>query len=187
MAIICVSGDPGSGKTTLCTRLADALDYSHSYTGGILRKMAEEHDQSIDAFYAALKDDPELEKEIDRRQERLMQTGDNLVVEGRMAPFLHTPLPRLNVKIAVETHEGARRMSTRPDYTEKTLEQIEAITTARVQAEREHYYDLYGISDHLADETFDIIVDTTDMNEEKAFAELLKRVRNALSEECPHS
>lgn len=180
MAIICVSGDPGSGKTTLCTRLADALGYSHSYTGGILRKMAEEHEQSIDAFYAALKDDPELEKEIDRRQEQLMRTCNDLVVEGRMAPFLYTPLPRLNVKVAVETHEGARRMSARPDYTEKTLEEIEAITTARVQAEREHYYDLYGISNHLADETFDIIVDTTNMDENSAFAELLSHVRTQL-------
>lgn len=81
MAIITFGGDLGSGKTTLAKRVAEALNYQELYVGGIFREMAAEKGMSIEEFYAQMSEEPELEKAVDVRQEKLMKERDNVVVQ----------------------------------------------------------------------------------------------------------
>ncbi len=180
MPVIRVSGNPGSGKTTLCKRLADYLRYGYSYTGGIFREFAKERGLSIEEFYKQVSSNPELEKSIDARQEKLMNERDNLIVEGRMAPFLSCAFKTINVKIAVSPGEGARRQLLRKENKNKALSEMIILSEERMNQERERYRALYGIDDYLADERFDIILDTTELDVDEAFEELLKAVNKLL-------
>ena len=176
MPIIRISGDIGSGKTTLAKRLAARLHYEYANTGAILREMAREQGLSIEEFYAALVDDPNREKSVDARQEELMCRENNLVVDGRVAPFLKSAFPAVNVKIAVSAEEGARRLLARAEYAGKTEAEVMALARERVARERERYRALYGIDDHLADRKFHIVLNTTLLNEEQAFVVLVKEI-----------
>lgn len=169
MAVIRVSGNPGSGKTTLCRRLADYLGYVHHYTGGIFREMAREKNLSIEEFYAEMASNPDLEKTIDERQAELMRKNDNLVVEGRIAPFQPSPYKTVNILIKVDPEEGARRRMGEPENGGKSLEEILLLTEARIQNEREHYKAIYGIDDHLSEKYFDFVLDTTNLSPDEVF------------------
>ncbi len=173
MAVIRVSGNAGSGKTTLCKKLAVALNYEYSYTGGIFRAMAEERGQTIEEFYVALAADPALEKSVDERQEALMLSRDNLVVEGRIAPFLKCAFHTVNVKVTVGAEMGARRLLLRRENWDKSLEEMLALTVQRYLTERARYRALYNIEEFLADRHFDILIDTTGYSKDKAFEALL--------------
>lgn len=165
MAVIRVTGHIGSGKSTLCFELAQELDYEYHYTGGIIRVLAAEAGLSIEEFYKQLEENPAKEKEIDSRQEDLMVKKDNLVIEGRMAPFLGCAFPTVNIFLKVRREEGAKRLQNRPENKGKTIEEIMRLTEEREKMEKNRYRGLYGLDNHLDenDPIFHIIIDTTHM------------------------
>jgi len=176
MAVIRISGYPGSGKTTLAKRLAEEYSYEYFYAGGLFRDMAREKNLSIEEFYRKLAQDPNLEKSVDERQAKLMQEKDNIVVEGRIAPFQDTAFKRINILLKVSRDEGARRQSLRPENTGKSISDIKKFTEERIATEREHYRSLYSIKDHFDEKQFDIVLDTTSISADKVFEIILDRI-----------
>ncbi len=174
--IIRISGNQGSGKTTMARRLAEKLGWQFSYTGGIFREMAREAGLAIEEFYAKMKADPELEKSIDRKQEALMMAEDNLVVDGRLAAFQNTVFPAFNIFLKVGRLEGARRQKLRSENRHRELEEVAASTDERMANERARYKDLYGIEDHMDESRFDYVLDTTELDEDAVFQSCLRAV-----------
>lgn len=174
--VIRVSGYPGSGKTTLCKQLADALGYEYHYAGGIFRQMAAEKGMSIEEFYIALSADPATENEVDKRQEALMASKDGLIMEGRVAPFLACPFPTKNILLTVSIEEGARRNLGRPENEGRSLDDMKDQTAKRLAAEETHYRALRGIESHLDPKHFDIVVDTTDITPDEVFSAVRARL-----------
>jgi len=173
MAIIRVSGYPGSGKTTLCKRLAAHLRYEHHYAGGIFRAMAKERGLSIEAFYEQVAKDPSLEQSVDEKQAELMQTFDNLVMEGRMAPFQKTPFKTINVLLTVDPDVGAKRELEREENRGRSVAEMRELATKRIETERSHYRDLYKVPNHLDPEHFDIVLDTSGLSKDEVFTEIM--------------
>ncbi|MBI2627014.1 MAG: AAA family ATPase [Parcubacteria group bacterium] len=184
MAVIRVTGDPGSGTTTLCKKLALELNYDFHYTGQIFREFAEIAGLSLTEFYIKLESDPELEKNIDKRQIQLMLNFDRLVVDGRMAPFLPCRFKTINILLKVSEGIGARRLSNRPEYQKKSIQEIIESVRTRVQTEKERYQKLYGetymrgIEDHLAynKDIFHISMHTNFYTAEQVFQEVLRQI-----------
>ncbi|MEK7555006.1 MAG: AAA family ATPase [Patescibacteria group bacterium] len=176
MAIIRVSGYPGAGKTTICKLLTEALGYEYFYTGAAFRDMAKTRNQSIEDFYRDLSSDPELERKIDDVNEKRMMTRDNLIVEGRVAPFQKSGFKTINILLKVSPKEGVRRQSLRPENKGRAIEEIEKLTVERIKNEREHYKRIHGIADHFDESKFDIVLDTTNLSVDEAFDMILKQV-----------
>jgi predicted cytidylate kinase len=179
MAIIRVSGHLGAGKTTICERLAETLGYRNYYTGDIFNQMAREKGLSKEQFYKEMSAFPELEKEIDKRQEQLMLTEDNLIVQGRIAPFLkHNPkFKKINVFFRVSDEEGARRQLRRSDNKGKTYEEMLAISRERTCEERKRYGILYPhIPDYLDEKLFDIVIETENKSEDDVYREVMAKI-----------
>ena len=180
MAIIRVSGYPGAGKTSLCTRLEKELGYTYFYAGGLFRQMAEERRLSIEDFYRELSSNPELEKSIDTQSEKLMEQNDKIIVEGRMAPFQKSSFKTINVLLKISPEEGARRQSLRPENRGKAIPEIKRLTKERVANERAHYKELYGITDHFDESKFDIVIDTTHKTLDETLEIVLKEINKIL-------
>ncbi len=176
MAVIRVSGYPGSGKTTLCKRLSTALQYRYYYAGGMFRAMAEKEGLSIEEFYKKLSSDPAVERKVDEELAALMRTENNLLVEGRMAPFQETPQKSINILLLVSPEEGARRERLRPENNARSMEEMMVYTKERIENERHHYYSLYGIEDHFDRGRFDIVIDTTTVSPDEVFTIVLQEL-----------
>lgn len=179
MAIITLGGHLGSGKTTVSGILAKLLGYKELYIGGIMRELAEERAQTIEQFFEDLRNDPALERSIDAVQEKLMREEEGWIIQGRMAWHFSrgSPFRILNIFLAVNPNEGARRMSQRPEYAGKSVEEIKKLADGRVAVERERYNLLYGIPDFLDKNHYDLVIDTTDLAPE----EVAKRIVDELN------
>lgn len=179
--IIRVSGHPGAGKTVLCQKLSQELGYGYTYAGKIFREMAAERGKSIEDFYLWLADHPEMEKEVDERQAKLMREQDNYVVEGRVAPFLPTPFKAINVLMTINPEVGLTRQSWRPENSGRSLELLRQKSEVRLATERERYRQLYGIEDHFSEKHFDIVVDTTDLTPEQVSEKVLALINHHIN------
>ena len=191
MAIIRVSGNVGSGKTTLCEKLAIELKYGYHYTGQIFRDMANEADLTIEEFYQELKKDPELEKSIDLKQMQLMFSNDNIIVQGRMAPFL-SPFNHIsargnnsrnviNIFIKVSPEEGARRQLRRQDNKGKSLDDMVALSKIRMETEKQRLKELWGIENCFDESKFDLVLDTTKLTVTETYDFVLGWIRSRLA------
>src|SRR5262249_14812481 len=117
MAIITIGGNIGAGKTTLAGRLSRALEYDELNMGRIFRAMAREKKMSIQDFYAALKTDPTIERNIDEQQAEFMRRNDDLVMQGRMAWFFakQATAPTFSIFLKVDPEIGAERTGKRKE------------------------------------------------------------------------
>ena len=169
MAVIRVSGHQGSGKTTLCKRLAEEMGYAYTYVGGIFREMAARQNKSIEQFYGELANDPEREKKVDAEIAASLATKDNQIIEGRMAPFWETPFKKINLLLTVDPIEGARRQQERDENKDIPLEEMARLSAERLANERQRYKSLYGIENHFDPRHFDIVIDTTKLSKDEVF------------------
>lgn len=176
--VIRVSGHPGAGKSTLCKRLAVALGYQYRYAGGIFREMAAKKNISIESFYAMLAGDPAIETHIDQQTAEILKTTDNMIIEGRMAPFLPCPFPTINILLTVEPAMGAQRAVTRPENVGKSAEEMLQLNAMRQATEKERFHTLYQIADNFDPKHFDLIIDTTSLTPDQTFETVLEKIKH---------
>jgi cytidylate kinase len=164
---IILSGDLGAGKTTVSGLLKTELGYKEHYTGGIFKQMAEDAGKTIEVFYAEMRTNPALERSIDAEQEQVIRNQDNIIVQGRIAPFLAPEIPKFKVFLKIDEQEAARRQQKLPKYQDKNIGEIVALNRGRREEEKEHYRLLYPeIPDFLDESKFDLVIDTTKLTPE---------------------
>lgn len=177
--VLAVSGDKGSGKSTICSEFAVRFGYEYRYSGGIMRALAKEagFDDPHRWYAEELSKNPDLEISVDKKMKDFMGAHPYVVAEGRMTPFFDIAGIRvLKVYISVSESVGAQRLSKRSDYLGLSTEEIIAKVKQTTKNERERYRDLYGIPDHLDKSKFDLVIDTSHLNQEEAFSEFLFRI-----------
>lgn len=180
MPVIRVSGDRGSGKTTLCRTLKEILNYEYIYVGGIFREMAAMENKTIEQFYGELESNPDREKAVDKTVAETLALKDCLLVEGRMAPFWPTNFKKVNMLLTVEFAEGVRRELKRPENAGKTFEEMSELSRQRLENERSRYLSLYGIENHLDPKHFDVVIDTTNLSPEQVVERALLEIRRRI-------
>ena len=86
--IITISGNPGSGKSTVAKILIKKLDAQRIYIGGIMRELAKEKGMTLEELMVYAKTHPEIDKEADvktrDKARKLDQQGEIVLVEGRI-------------------------------------------------------------------------------------------------------
>lgn len=83
--IITISGQPGSGTTTLSKRLVEQLDATYLNAGSIFRELAAEKGMSLGEFSKHVNENPEIDKMIDYQLRNAVETflentGENIPV-----------------------------------------------------------------------------------------------------------
>lgn len=159
-----MSGPPGSGTTTVARMLAEQTGFAYVNMGDIFRELAEEHRMELNQFERYCEDHPEIDREIDRRQERILRKG-RVVMEGRLSGWIaHLKgIPALKVWLACDEDEAIRRIMEREggDAQEQRRE-----TRERMESERRRYRKFYGID--MEDRSiYDVVIDTTEIPPEK--------------------
>ena len=159
--IITITGDLGSGKSTVSKILTERLNYDYVYTGKIQREIAAGYQMSTLELNQYAETHPEIDEEIDATFKSLNDSTD-LIVDSRMAwffipssfkVFLKTDIVVAAKRISNDTH---RESETKSASLEETISNI----VARKTSENKRYMELYG-ADSSDPSNFNLIVDTS--------------------------
>ncbi|WP_439101145.1 DUF1538 family protein [Congregibacter sp.] len=173
-SIITITGDSGSGVTTVTALLADSLDYRKFNAGGLFRNLAQEYDMSLGKLDQFIESNRAIDREIDTLVRRLGQ-GSELVLAARLGFYwIHESFsvylrvnPETSAKRVYEDVVSGRRTE---EHAESVLEIAENIER-RFESTKARYLRDYGI-DISNTRNFDLVIDTTDRSPEEIVAEI---------------
>jgi cytidylate kinase len=179
--IITISGDPGSGKSTVAKAVAKELSLKHFSAGDFMREMAESKGISLLELGKLAEKDPSIDKEIDERNKHLA-LKDDFVIDSRLA--FHFIPKAIKIFLKVDLKVAAKRtwkdIVAQKRHTEKQLNSETEVYDAivkRQQNEIERYKKYYGI-DFLSGKNYDLVLDTTNLTIEESIQKVLEFVKN---------
>ncbi|QWC18243.1 (d)CMP kinase [Halorubrum sp. 2020YC2] len=140
--LITVSGPPGSGKSTNAVQLADALGLGHVSGGDIFREMAAERDMTPVEFNEFAEEDPQIDRDLDRRLREIAVDRDDVVLESRLAGWLAADHADFRFWFDAPLGVRAERIAEREA---KPVDRARAETERREASERKRYREYYNI------------------------------------------
>jgi cytidylate kinase len=174
--IVTLSGQPGSGKTSVTKEISAKYGFVVISAGEQFRKMASESGMSLEEFGTLAEKDPSIDIAIDNRQKELSVKYPNTIVEGRLAG--RTIDADLKVWLKTPLSIRSDRISKRENI---PLPRAYEETRTREACEIARYKKYYDID--LSDlSCYDLIIDTSKWDASgvtgiivKAIEELKKR------------
>ena len=183
--IITITGDLGSGKSTIAERLAEKLGYERIYIGGIRREAAKTKGMTLEEYNKYGETHPETDIEVDDYQKKMGQEKDNFIIEGRTSWFL---IPNsLKIYFKVDPMEGAKRIfkelqseNNRNEGRDiRTLEDLLQRNEKRLASDKLRYQKYYQ-KDCYDEKNFDFVIDTTDLTREEVFEKTINYIQKNL-------
>lgn len=171
---ITISGPPGSGKTTACTKLSEKLGLEAVVFGRIFRELAAEKHLTLSQLGEIAEQDPAIDNMIDDRILQMARTHDNLILESRLSAYMLTRNDIDAFKIHIDASPEVRmeRVGLREG---ETLEQATAATLDRQRSEAKRYMQWYGIDINDLS-VYDLILNTDDMTPDEVLDAILEGV-----------
>ena len=158
--IITITGDLGSGKSTVAKSLASRLGFNSYSTGKVQREIARKRNITTLQLNELSEKDPSIDEEIDSVFISLKNDNEDLVVDSRMAWFF---LPSsYKVKLVVSDTEASRRVMNDKERKSESLDNINEVLInlrKRKSSEIRRFKAIYH-ADLENNENFDLIVDT---------------------------
>ncbi len=153
--IITLSGQPGSGKTSVAREIADKYGFVIVSAGEQFRKLAAERGMTLEEFGKLAECDKSIDLAIDQRQKELSTKHPNVIVEGRLAGWTIDASMKIWLKTPLRVR--AERISKRENI---EVHRAYDETETRQKCEIARYKNFYDID--LTDlSCYDLIVDTT--------------------------
>jgi len=174
---ISVTGDLGSGKSTVCRYLSEILDCNLYSIGRIQRSLAEKYNMSIHDFNIYMESHPEIDEEIDSELVKIGQRRENMILDSRMA--WHFVPDSFKVYLSVDPKAAAKRVMNDNRGAVETygsFEEAEKALIARKQSENLRYITKYGV-DCSNPDNYDLIIDTTNISPEETARIILSHIR----------
>ena len=167
---IAISGDIGTGKTTLAENLAEKLGWKHINAGDYFRKWHKENSIPLEESEKVPED---MDRAFDRDFANQMKTSKNTVFESRLAGWLARDLKKVyKILVITDFGEAMKRVANRDAI---SVEEAKKKAIERSSSHKEKFKKLYGAIDYLNPKYFNLVVDTINMSPQ----ETLEYVLNA--------
>jgi len=174
--IIVISGRPGSGKSAVASRVAEALGLRHVSAGDFMREIAAERGMSILELSRLAEVDESIDRQIDARSADLADKGGDFVMDARLGWYF---VPQsFKVFLEVRPEVAAQRIYQAARGTEREnvdLETTREAIEARTESETKRYRDYYGL-DYADHSHYDLVIDTSELGIDEVVAEILKNL-----------
>jgi CMP/dCMP kinase len=106
---ISITGDLGSGKSTVCRYLKEKYGFNVYSIGVIQRSLAEKYNMSTYEFNKYMESHPEIDEEIDTDLTAIGRRNENMVLDSRMA--WHFVPDSFKVYLTVDIDTAAKRVT----------------------------------------------------------------------------
>lgn len=178
---ITISGDLGSGKSTVAKAVSQEFNLKHYSIGDFMREIAKRKNVTLlELSKIAEQDNGEVDNLLDKRQKELYEKEDDFILDSRLGWHF---LPKsIKIFLKVDVNEAARRIFSARREDEKyntSLEKTKENILKRRVSENKRYKEYYNI-ELPKEENFDLVVDTTNINAEKVILkvkEFLKKLK----------
>ena len=157
---IAISGDLGSGKSTIGKLFEEKYGYKFHSGGSIFRSLAQKYNMTPAEFSKYSEIHPEIDEEIDGELVKISKIADAMVIDSRMA--WHFVDGSFKLHLLVDTQVAAKRIMDENRGPEKyaTIEDAVDKIQKRKASENKRYSEKYNVDpDNL--ENYDLVVDTT--------------------------
>lgn len=171
---ITISGPPGSGKTTACRNLSEALGIKAVVFGTLFRDMAKEKGLSLSEMGDLAERDPSIDKAIDERLLQIAKDNEDIILESRLSAHMLTRggIRAFRIYLDASTDVRCGRVCLRDG---ETLEEATALTEERQASEATRYKKYYGI-DITDMSVYDLVVNTDRLTPEEVLATMLDAI-----------
>jgi cytidylate kinase len=174
---ISITGDLGSGKSTVCNYLKEHYGLKVYSIGQIQRSLAQRYNMDVLAFNKFMETHPEIDGEIDAELAMLGKRSENMVFDSRMA--WHFVPDSFKVYLTVDIDEAARRvMKDQRGKVEMypSADDAKACLVARKESENLRYITKYGVDCSNLD-NYDLVIDTTSISPREAAEKIMSEYR----------
>ncbi|MEE9372395.1 MAG: AAA family ATPase [Saprospiraceae bacterium] len=173
--IITISGDIGSGKSTVSKLLVKQLDYKHLSIGGIQRQIAEEMNLTTLELNILSEKNTAIDDRIDAYTKALNDALENHIVDSRLA--WHFIPSSFKIYLQCSTKEAARRISMDKSRSGEMREKNASVILNKIldrrASEKRRFMQKYGVNYTLLHQ-YDLVLDTTLIKPDFVLAEVLK-------------
>ncbi len=157
---ITITGNLGSGKTSVCRELK-SLGFEVISAGDIFREVAAERGMTVLALNEAAKKDRSIDDLLDKRSSELGRRLDHTVFDSRLA--WHFVKDSFKVFLLADTQQAARRVSAGAGRNaEAYADEQEALEglQSRAALEQERFLKLYGIN-YYDGSNYDLVIESS--------------------------
>lgn len=172
---ISITGDLGSGKSTVCRYLKEQYGFNVYSIGVIQRSLAEKYNMTTCEFNKYMEEHPEIDGEIDTTLTEIGKRDEDMILDSRMA--WHFVPESYKVYLAVENDTAVRRVLNDKRgavETYSSFDDAKCKLLERKASENLRYKSKYGV-DCANLENFDLIVDTTTISPEEVAEIIMKK------------
>ncbi len=169
---ITISGESGSGKTTIGQMLAKNLNYNFYSGGYFFRKKAEEYNMDIIEFSTYAEKHREIDLEEDRMIIDFIKNHDNIVIESRLCGYLSHRENIDSYKIFLYAEEDTRIKRLLDRDKDTSRENI----IKRERSEIRRYMTFYGI-DYRNYLYYDLIIKTDILSTKNILSSIISSLK----------
>ncbi|MEM0155531.1 MAG: AAA family ATPase [Thermoplasmataceae archaeon] len=172
--LLTISGDIGSGKSTVAHLLSARLGYAYVSGGDIFRQEAKKRGMTLVEFGTLAERDDSIDRELDRILLQELGTKKNVIVDSRLSGWLcfMNGIYAIKVFVTAPFEIRVRRVMYRENQPE---EQVREEIINREESEKKRYMSYYDI-DYARKDIYDLIVDSGSKSAEEIADELYDRV-----------
>lgn len=180
---IAVSGDIGSGKSTISAQLASRLGMRRVSVGDLYRDMAQARGMSALQLNLHAERDETVDDRVDHLQAEMARSHERLVIDSRLGWFFFTEA--FKVHLMTDPVVAARRVLSRPASEVEAYSSIAGAVAGlrdRSDSERMRFLSKYGV-DKARLRNYDMVCDTTRARPAEVASNIVAAVEGTLGAE----
>ena len=175
--IITISGEAGSGKSTVTKILSEKLNLKIYCTGDIQRKIANEMGINIIELGELEKKDKSIDNKIDAETKKLGETEDNFIMDSWLAAKFIKHAKKIFLFADLSTRAKRRIKQIRKEENFTDFEKAKIAMQKREDTNQKRWIEFYNF-DYKDKKNYDIVIDTTNISAQEVANKIIEQVKN---------